>query len=309
MSFPGFTTRWAAGSAGLQAGIRCVRAVLCLALVLAGAAYAEDNLVVNGDFESLTVDQPDQWKVFVSPAQGASGTYSSTAHGGQFSVMLHTPTPYAKEPVNNWSQNIVAEMAGQTLQVSGWIKTEGATEAALWLQCWRRAPWGVLKTHTTSAETPMYGNREWEAIRMTAEIPEGTDFLTLRCVLLGTGTAWFDDIEVQVLEQEAPEVEGEGLLEPAQTKAQDTGADATALFHGLEAEIARMREANLIMAEALQQVREDNAALLAELDEVQAELAKVRQASNSAEAGTTPAALAGKAPPIVPHGMDWRTLE
>jgi hypothetical protein len=112
------------------------------------------------------------------------------------SVFLHTPTPYDRDPVNNWSQNIIAEIAGQTLHLSGYIKVQEAKEGALWVQCWRRQPWGVLKAITTSTDAPIYGTKEWEQVEITLEVPQGTDFITVRCVLLGTGAAWFDDISI-----------------------------------------------------------------------------------------------------------------
>jgi hypothetical protein len=54
----------------------------------------------------------------------------------------------------------------------------------------------VIDAHSTSTDMPVYGTQDWQEVSMTVDVPEGTDFVTIRCVLMGTGSAWFDDIAV-----------------------------------------------------------------------------------------------------------------
>ena len=286
------------------------------ALVPVGAVWAQaegDNLLANPGFESLAADQPLRWDHFVQPKPGAVARLDNEAHGGAYSVWLHTPSPYAKEPVNNWSQNIIATLGGETVQVSGYIKVTEAKEAALWLQCWRKRPWGVLGTFSTSTATPVYGSTDWQHVSMEAAIPEGTDFVTLRCVLLGTGSAWFDDIAVTRSSVEAttpdtdspaaikdmesdtvpvtendstPEtetaplvlqiVDTEQSLMPTEKSVQQE-ATVMPVFTRLESEIERLREANHLLTDTLQQIQKVNEGLVKEIMSMQEDLQTIRE--------------------------------
>lgn len=166
-------------------------------LIVALAAAEDGNLVRNPGFEMLDGARPASWDLYVASRPGAKGTLDGTvAYGGDYSVRLATLDPYDVDPCNNWSQNITRDVSGQTLVVAGHIKTEEATGAALWLQCWKADPLGVSHVSTTSSIHPMSGTNDWTSVEMTVHVPAATDFVTLRCVLKGTGTAWFDEITV-----------------------------------------------------------------------------------------------------------------
>jgi hypothetical protein len=253
-------------------------------------ACAADNLLANPSFEETAVDLPARWDLYLKPHPGATGKLVGESHTGDLSVFLHTPTPYDRDPVNNWSQNIIAEIAGQTLHLSGYIKVQEAKEGALWVQCWRRQPWGVLKAITTSTDAPIYGTKEWEQVEITLEVPQGTDFITVRCVLLGTGAAWFDDISIAktkpVKSESTPEdseaddatKEDSALPEeasPEETVVINTTEDSEDIKK-VEAELARFRQANLLLAEGVQGIQSSNKELLEEILRLQIQLEKLR---------------------------------
>jgi hypothetical protein len=306
------------------------------------AGDAGSNLLANPGFEEISGEKPARWELFVAPLEGASGRLDNAAFAGRYSVMLHTPTPYAKDPANNWSQNVIGEFGGKAMHVGGYVKTTEATEAAIWLQCWRKKPWGVTASISTSANAPMYGNRDWEYVEATLDVPGDTDFLTVRCVLKGTGTAWFDDIELDSKDSEkkaekpakpsveqkptptpppprakAPEAEPEEspfpltkMAPPGQESPKSTYAPASDLARMdlLEAEVKQLRTANDTLAETLKQVRQANAELLEQTAMLRSEVSSLQP---QAERENTPAPGApkmGQAPPLVPHGVDWRTL-
>ncbi|MCP4640415.1 MAG: hypothetical protein GY851_08285 [bacterium] len=175
-------------------------------LAMAGPAWAA-NLLGNPGFEKLRGDTPDRWSVYVAPQEGAEGTVEGDpVHAGKYAVRLHIPQPYDKEPANNWSQNVIEDVGGTSLRLSGYIRTHDATEAAIWIQAFRRDPWTLMHMATTSTDTPVYGTRDWERVEMTVDVPKYTDFVVIRCVLLGHGTAWFDDV---ALEEVGPGDEGQ----------------------------------------------------------------------------------------------------
>ncbi len=300
------------------------------------AAPGGENLLANPGFEELVVDRPARWDLFVLPQDGAFGRLDDTAHAGKHAVMLHTPLPYKKDPMNNWSQNIIAGLGGQRLQISGYIRVEEATEAALWVQCWRKRPWGVLRAVSTSEDAAIYGTRDWERVEATLDVPPGTAFLMLRCVLKGVGTAWFDDIEVTVLSkdqdteqdgdegaaapgkpmknEEAPgkKVSSSPLVAPdgERRKAAPAFSEPTRSVARMGSEVARLRDANVLLAEELDRMNGTNAELMEQMLLLQEQLRTIEQAMRQPmpekPAAEAPAEPPVRVPPLVPHGEDWR---
>ena len=187
-----------------------------LALLLAADFGGPLNHLGNSSFEDLIADRPARWESFVEPQDGAFARIDDEAATGRYSAQLHIPRRYAVDPINNWSQNVVGDLGGKTVRLAGQIKVEAASEAALWIQCWRRRPWGVAEFATTSRDQPVYGSADWQAVEVEVDVPVGTDAITIRCVLKGTGTAWFDDLSLTVVETvEADDEKKEGVREDA----------------------------------------------------------------------------------------------
>ena len=122
-----------------------LRAMAWAVLFCCAVARADDNLIPNPGFEDLSGSMPARWDVFVQSADGATGRLVDDAHSGKFAVQLQTATPYAQDPANNWSQNLVGDFAGKRLRLSGYIKVSEVDDAAIWVQCWRKEPWRVLQ--------------------------------------------------------------------------------------------------------------------------------------------------------------------
>jgi hypothetical protein len=214
-----------------------------LAVLVAGA----DNLLANGGFEQMEGAAPAQWSLFVAPMPGAEGRVDGEdPHDGAAGVMLHNPEAYGREPANNWSQNVIADLGGKRVRLTGAIRTRDATEAALWAQCCTRRPWRVLSFVTTSDTHPRYGSSDWEEVSVEFDVPDATDFIAVRCVIKGRGTAWFDSIALREVTQENasparaastddPDAIPEdldqlrGLMEELKTRLDGTAADVATL--------------------------------------------------------------------------------
>ncbi|HOE65481.1 MAG TPA: hypothetical protein PLO62_03055 [Candidatus Hydrogenedentes bacterium] len=175
-----------------------MRRLLLLFMMLAPFVAMAEEMVANPGFEDIIGDMPARWHIFVQPMEGAHGALDAkVAHEGRCSIRLHNPRRYEKEPANNWSQNIMRGLGGRVLVVKGFIRTQTATEASIWLQCCKKKPWTVLSLSSTDDATPIYGTRDWAPVEMRVETPANTECLVVRCVLKGQGTAWFDDISVE----------------------------------------------------------------------------------------------------------------
>ncbi|MBI5092179.1 MAG: hypothetical protein HZB26_06990 [Candidatus Hydrogenedentes bacterium] len=254
--------------------------ILLVLVTLSGAAAAE-NLLANPGFEELKASQPAHWSVFVMPQTGSWGRLDrDTVLAGKYSVSLHIATPYVVEPANNWSQNIVADLRKASLVVRGAIKTDEATEAAIWLQCFRKTPLATLAVVSTSDTTLIHGTHDWAAVEARLTVPEGTDFIVCRCVLKGSGTAWFDDLSVEKLPADAKRADAQdaapipnpnpvpvpkqttpapsSVTTPSQTETKGAGGEETRrAFKELLDANAELRRSNKDMQEQIKQLREE----------------------------------------------------
>ena len=256
-----------------------------------------ENLLLNPSFEVLESDRPAHWNVFVQPGPGAEAVVDDkVACLGQHSAKIHNPDTYAKDPINNWSQNVVADVAGKTLIAGGIIKTESAGGAALWVQCWRKEPWGLLRVVNTSDAYPVSGTTDWTPVAVKVSVPAGTDFAVLRCVLTGSGTAWFDDVRVVDAGTQGS-IDKEIQKLRADLSSQEPGADHARSADETKKDVVRDTES---MKKALQSLRESNEALRKELDKVREELKALR-----AQIPVTPAQVPAPPPetrkPVAPQ--------
>lgn len=253
----------------------------CLVWVIFSLSAWPENLLTNPSFEILEQDMPAGWKVFVMPMEGAVGRVDTQeARQGRCSVMLLNPREYPREPANNWSQNVLAPLEGKSLVLRGYVKTRDATEAALWAQCCSLHPWRVLHLAATSAQTPRTGTSDWAPVEVRFDVPNGTDYIVVRCVLQGRGAAWFDEI---TLEEAAP----------------SAGAEARLITEFDDKLTRTLLDTYEAMAETNRILRESNLSLAQQLAELEAQVRALQQ-----KLGAAPGRPASPKvmPPLVPRG-------
>ena len=154
-----------------------MRLIAFIALLFAVSASAGE-LLANPGFEKVDGDTPARWHVFVKPMAGAYGRLDDRKpFEGRLCAKLHVPEAYENEPYNNWSQNVLADLGGKQLALDARIRTDDATEAAIWVQCYRKKPFALLHLATTSTDSPMYGPRDWTPVHMGIHVPAGTDLV------------------------------------------------------------------------------------------------------------------------------------
>lgn len=249
-----------------------------LLLVMPMAARADENLIANPGFEALSGSMPLRWDVFVQPAEGASGRLVDDAHSGAYAVQLQIATPYGQDPANNWSQNIVGEFGGKRLRLSGFIKVQEAEDAAIWVQCWRKEPWRVLSVASTSTRAPVYGTKDWDETFIEFDVPQNTDYLTVRCVIKGSGTAYFDDLSLmEIGEAKRPARTTETTSKTQSSMKDDKKAAAkTPLGQSLreETELLKLREENRMLKDTVDSLRTSNEDLLKRVKALEGQIEK-----------------------------------
>ncbi len=246
------------------------------------AAEEPENMLRNSGFEDGGDGQPAEWRSFVVPAEGVETLWDKdTHHSGKRALMLHIETPYADEVYNNWYQHISAIPAGKKLLLSGYIKSKDVTEAAVWLQCWRDNSGEILRFATTSLAHPISGTVDWTRVETSIVPPPETSFLTVRCVVAGKGTAWFDDLLL------APEREREEVPHSNKADIKPENADVDTLKQLLEAHKILL-ETNRTLAENANLVAAELARIREELNELKRLAETWRHEEENKAAGTSP---------------------
>ncbi len=199
-------------------------------LLCAGIQASAENLLKNPGFEEVLGSRPAGWAVFVQPQAGSLARVDgAVAASGKFSALLRNAKAYAVEPANNWSQNVLGAMAGATLKLTAQVRSSGAAEAEVWVQCGRLKPWAVLETATSATQTPVYGETPWTPVEVTVKAPPGTDYVAVRCVIKGEGSGWFDDLALERVAEApkpAPPAEPAATTAPPEATAPEAGSEA-----------------------------------------------------------------------------------
>ncbi len=229
---------------------------IALALALLASPARAENLLTNPSFEHTDSEgMPRPWSLFIMPKEGAAGQIDSAALRGESSVMLRTTESYETEPANNWSQVIIADAASKDIRLTGYIRTDNATEAALWLQCFSASPARVIAAQTSSLRTPVHGTNDWTPVEVKLKAPKETDFLVVRCVLKGKGTAWFDSIELRFADEAPVPLEP---LEPIEDSADlegweqgDLGEDILTITESIQESIRELESSNSVLLEQI----------------------------------------------------------
>lgn len=285
-------------------------------LLLTLASGADENLLRNPGFEQVAADIPEHWNLFVmeypnlkTPEDEPLGRLDTIAREGARAALLHNPVPYRNEPCNNWSQILWGRFGGERLRVAGVVKTENATAAAIWLQCWQRSPYKLLHVASTSDQSPMSGTTDWTPLEMTVDVPPETDFVMLRCVLRGKGKAWFDSLSVAKLPAPIPPPKPEKTITPAVP----VPASKTPDIKGLNEMTESMRSFSKTNQELLTQVE----SLQQEIQALRDQLTALQQAAAATGASGAqevqppperpivqpPATPQKRVPPLLPHGL------
>lgn len=90
----------------------------------------------------------------------------------------------------------VDQAKGKSLRFSAWIRTRGVTGfAGAWWRC--DTPKGV-NGFNNMQDQKITGDTEWTQHEFVIDIPKNTENISFGFLLSGGGTAWFDDVQVEL---------------------------------------------------------------------------------------------------------------
>jgi len=156
------------------------------------------NLLKNSGFEEVVGNKPSNWFKAMVPAPGLKLFWDKKVkYGGKTSVAVTSTHVYDRIVCNNWAQNITAFPIGKRLELSGYIKTKNAQSVVICVQCWSRDN-EMLAFGTTQSTQEISGTTDWTKYTASVTAPKGTDKITVRATLTGTGQVWFDNVQLVV---------------------------------------------------------------------------------------------------------------
>jgi erythromycin esterase len=176
-------------------------ALMCLA---SSSRVARGQADLNLSFETRAQipTRPAGWDVF---GEGAEVTLDETSpHDGKYALKVQcfqAPRGGAHVCLP------VTVVAGKTLMLSCWIRTNGmpTDEARVWCHSYRRADDPKYHCKLLAAanivQTGMTGVTGWMRHQLATEIPRDAIEVYISAEATGRGTAWFDDFQLLVNEQ------------------------------------------------------------------------------------------------------------
>jgi erythromycin esterase-like protein len=155
---------------------------------------------------------------------------SIAAHTGQHSLRTkYTGVSRAKTP-SAWAFGVATgtfplqAAAGKHVRYSGHIKTEGVTQG--WAGLWWRVDGDnrVLKSDNMVERGPR-GTTDWQQYAIEMDVPANAVNINFGVLHPGDGTAWFDQLQVELDGKEYESDRFDFGFESGETKGLDTGGD------------------------------------------------------------------------------------
>ena len=159
-----------------------------------GTGWAQQPL--NLDFERASTEgfsRPWNWTPLSYAPNAHVSLDSTVSHGGRRSLRIDRPAGPAVPGAHAFATYLHPLAArGKTIRITGWIRTEKlAGRAYLTVQSW--ANFEVLASDTIQSTAGSWA-------RGFAEIPvsPSTETIVITANLEGSGTAWFDDLSLEI---------------------------------------------------------------------------------------------------------------
>jgi erythromycin esterase len=155
--------------------------------------FAANNL----GFEVVDGELPKAW---IGRDTAALAAVTDEKHGGERALRIRASGGDFRAA----STVLTARtLAGKRVRLHGWIKTEQAAEGAvLWLRVDSASEAGV--TSDTMFDRPITGTAPWTVATAEVDVPADAQVVHVGAMLFGGGTAWFDDLALEVTDAPAP---------------------------------------------------------------------------------------------------------
>ncbi|MBP6810704.1 MAG: hypothetical protein KA138_04265 [Saprospiraceae bacterium] len=197
--------------------------ILCLFLLFTSLLSAQKSF--NQSFEKFdpATGMTADWSKGVGP--GSTDSYlfavdSSTVVSGRYSARLASPKEGGE--FGAFFLSFPADFEGKTITLKGWIKTENVSQdgfAGLWMRLDGES--GMIRIDNMQ-QIGLNGDNGWRPYTIDLDYSKEVKTIFVGGLLAGSGTAWYDDIEVLV--------DGKPLLEAPARIVQKLPAELDTAF-------------------------------------------------------------------------------
>lgn len=155
--------------------------------VAAVAVLAENGGIVGWQYRGIMAEERSQ--------QYAVGVDKTAARSGKASGTIRRVAA-GEERGGNLAQGIVADQyRGKRVRLSGYVKTERAGSAGLWMRVDNRRPVAFDDCEGRRVE----GTKNWTRQEIVLDVPADAVGIALGLNLHGDGQAWIDDVRIEVV--------------------------------------------------------------------------------------------------------------
>ncbi len=166
-----------------------------------GQAGESPSLLRNPGVEQGKEAEPSDWFRVWVPAEGLRMWRAvGQAHSGEACLAIANTHQYDQRVWNNWAQELQEVPVGRSIRLSAYVKTVGADNVSLCIQCWDDTKTKLLGIVNSST---LRGDQPWTVVTTPPLlVPPKTAAVMVRAVLEGNGQVWFDDLDLAVVEGE-----------------------------------------------------------------------------------------------------------
>ena len=156
---------------------------------------------LNLGFEDLVDGKPALWASGVGGGNSGIAGYEvgldHVAHGGATSLRFHAngDGKFASSAVSTDA----TPLRGKRVRLHGWVKTDGVG-APGYAGVWLRTDGGAAMGFDNMAGRGLTGTEGWREAIAQVDVPADAATLVLGPILVGGGTAWFDDLRLEVVD-------------------------------------------------------------------------------------------------------------
>lgn len=160
------------------------------------------TVALNLDFERMTDGVLDRWSHGIGKGSGGVGGYELApdrdAHGGTTSLRLRATDAAAGYGATSVATD-ATPLRGKRVRLRAWIKTEGVAEPG-WAGVWLRVDGSQVGGFDNMQDRGLIGTEGWREVVAQVDVPDDADQLVIGPLLVGSGTAWFDDLRLEIVD-------------------------------------------------------------------------------------------------------------
>ncbi len=183
-------------------------AVILLGLLsLAGLAFAGLLIFRAGNNQQQTENDPQPVQGWLREGDNYRAGLDKTIRrtGGKSVFLECTESRVDKDEFGTLLQSCsTADYAGKRVRMTSYIRSKKVKGwAGMWMRADTRGSYESLAFDNMS-DRPIKGTSDWTRCEIVLDVPEDSSVLFYGILLAGTGKIWFDDVKLEIVDNDVP---------------------------------------------------------------------------------------------------------